>query len=264
MSYGTFGTTSNTFADGAVGGVTPATRSSLVESVGNIMCFPFRDDLLDTTGNHTIDSGGFTLETQDPVSAPNNYYSYDPYNMLVVDQVASNNSRILASTQAHQIPHASPVSFGFFVMFRTWDTSTAKLLISGSAVNVSNYGIQRNPTLGWHFQGSALTTMGDQRNKTPTGRWTHIAMTVTANRSSGPTGTFYINGTAVWTGVVNNAAAVSSTDDFSFAADSSDITSQWNGFLANVFVTDTLLNAATIRALSDECHGHASPYTPGI
>ena len=260
MSYGAFGSTTNIFSDGGVGGGSPVRSSTLVESVGNIMCFPFKDDLLDTTGNHVIDAGSFTLETQAPDAAPNNLYSYDQNSMLNVTTVSLANSLITANSRPHQIPHTEPVSFGFFFFTRAWPGSTPEFMSSGDF----NYGLQRQVNNGWRFATSGIAAMGDQRNKVPAARWTHIVMTVTANRASGPTGTFYINGTAVWTGGVANAGTVSSTDNFSFAADHSDTTSRINGFMANVFVTDTLLDSATIKALSDECFGHASPYTPGI
>lgn len=262
MSYGAFGAIKNTFADGAVGGSNLRTHDTLL-SVGNIMAFPFITDTLDATGNHTIDDGTPVLITQLPDASPNNPYSYDNQNMLHCRTTASAAPRVIASTQAHQIPHTEPVSFGFFIYARTWSGSTPQLMVSGPGSNQANYGIQRQASVGWRFQrsGGSVDTLGDQRNLTPTGRWFHLVMAVAGGRNTGSNAAaLYINGAEVWSGTVGACQTVSSTDNFSFTSDSGDSTSPWTGFMCNAFVTDTVVDAATARALSDESFGHASPY----
>jgi hypothetical protein len=264
MSYGAFGSTTNTFSDGAVGG-SPVRKQDVLESVGNIMTFPFKDDLLDVTGNHTIDSGTPLLVDQDPASNPSDHYTYDNQNMLLARTTVSTAPRILASTQAHQIPLTEPVSFGFFLYMRSVGT-TGQFMVSGPGGNESQYGLQRQSSAGWRFQGQGTTTMGDQRDITPPGRWLHVGFAVAGGDRStgGNASSFYINGIEVWTGNVGNSKVVNTTDDFSFQSDSDGAQAAWSGFMCNCFLTDTIVDAATFKALSDESFGHASPFAPVV
>lgn len=264
MGYGGWGADQYIFnAQGAIGGV-PARQSTECESVGNILCFPFSADTLDKSGNHTIDDGNPKLVTQLPAANPNDHYTYDGNNMLEADQVATEAPRIIASTQAHQIPLTEPVTFGMFMYARTWGGGTPQLMVSGPGSNASNYGMQRQGSVGWRYQGDAgnTTTLGDQRDLTPTGRWFHWTLAIAGSRNTASAAKFYINGTPVWSGNVTSGDPPLSTDNFSFISDSDESTGGWNGFVCNCFVTDTLLSDATIKALSDESFGHASPFAP--
>ena len=264
MSYGAFGSTINTFADGAVGGGAPVTRSTVVESIGNILCFPFKDDLLDTSGNHTIDYGTSALGTVYGAGSTGSY-TYDGNNMLLLDNVAASAPRIIASTQAHQVPHDKPLSFGCFMMGTSYFL-TVQLMNSGPGSNRANYGLQMQSSAGWRYVGFATTDLGHHRDLTTTGRWFHIAMVVdsTARGTGSNPAEFYINGQPVWTGDVGSSQTVLSTDNFAFACEADETVPDWDGFMSNAFVTDTVLDRATIKALSDESFGHASPYVPTV
>ena len=249
-----------TAAPGGAGGIggTPERSSTVLESVGNIMAFPFKDDALDLTGNHVIDTNTPSLITVDPAAAPSNHYTYDGLPMLRSATTTGFAPRIVASTQAHQIPLSEPVTFGFFC-YRRNDAATPQFMCSGPGTTSSNYGIQRQASAGWRSLGGGVTTMGDHRNMTPTGKWFHIVLAHSGSRSSSHAGAFYINGQEVWTGDLISSAPAA-TDDFGFTNQSTSDNSGFNGFMCNCFVTDTLLDAQTIKALSDESFGHASPY----
>jgi hypothetical protein len=218
----------------------------------NILCCPLFDDT-DLTGNHVFDDGTPTFANVD-----SNHGCYDGGPALVASTTAGTGMRVIADSQAHQIPHTEPVTFGFLIYMRTI-SGTPQLMNSGPGANNSNYGIQRQASAGWRHQGSGVTTLGDHRTKTPAGRFYHVCLAIEANRSSSPAGAFYLNGQEAWTGTIGNAQAVSSTDDFAFTGDADETNSSWTGFMVNAFVTDTLLDPATIKNLSDEAFGHASP-----
>jgi hypothetical protein len=265
MSYGAFGGYVSTFGKGAVGGTTPVRGSSVLESVGNIMAFPFKDDLLDKSGNHTIDYGTSVLGTSYGIGSTSGSYTYDGENMLLLDNVASSAPRVIASTQAHQIPHNKPVSFGCFVMGSSY-FFTLQTMNSGPGGNRANYGLQLHTTAGWRYVGFATTDLGDFSELTTSGRWFHIAMVVdSTSRGTGSNpAEFYINGQPVWSGDVGNSQTVLSTNNFAFACEADETVPDWDGFISNAFVSDNVLDRATIKALSDESFGHASPYVPTI
>jgi hypothetical protein len=104
--------------------------------------------------------------------------------------------------------------------------------------------------------------MGVNFEETPGGRWFHVCLAIdSTSRGTGSNAAeFYLNGQPVWSGDVNASQTVNTTDVYSFACDQDETASDIDGFMANVFVTDTVLDRATIRALSDESFGHASPY----
>ncbi len=236
---------------GQIGDTVP-TRGAMDTDICNILCCPLFDDT-DLTGNHVFDDGTPTFANID-----SNHGCYDGGTALVASTSAGTGLRMIASSQPHQIPHTEPVTFGFLIYMRTI-SGTPQLMCSGPGANNSNYGIQRQASAGWRHQGSGVTTMGDHRSKTPAGRFYHVCLAIEAGRSSSPAGAFYLNGQEAWTGTIGNAQAVSSTDDFAFTGDADETNSSWTGFMVNAFITDTLLDAATIQNLSDEAFGHASP-----
>lgn len=227
-------------------------RVSVSPDICNILCCPLFDDA-DLTGNHTFEEGTPTFATHNDFHA-----AYDGANMLQASATAGTGMRTLVDSQAHQIPHTEPVTFGFHIYMRTI-SGTPQLMNSGAGANNSNYGIQRQASAGWRFQGVGVTNLGDHRTKTPTGRWYHVCLAIAANRASSPAAAFYLNGQEAWTGTLGAADTVSTTDNFAFTGDSDESNSSWTGMMSNAFITDTLLDAATIKNLSDEAHGHASP-----
>lgn len=266
MSYGAFGSTINTFAKGAIGGV-PQRESAVLEAVGNILAFPFSTDLLDKSGNgQVIDAGTTGLGNTYFKSATNCSHSYDGNNMLLLDQDGATSApRITAASQAHQVPHTSPVTFGGFMM-GTNLTYTLQLFGSGPGSNSSNYCLQLQSSAGWRFQGNGVTNMGVNFEETPAGRWFHICLAIdSTSRGTGSNAAeFYLNGQPVWSGDVVASQPVNTTDVYSFSCDQDETDPDIQGFMANVFVTDTVLDRTTIRALSDESFGHASPYVSVI
>jgi hypothetical protein len=252
---------------GGPGGIgsTPQRSSAVLESVANILAFPFSTDVLDKSGNgQVIDAGVPTLLSQDPGTAGANPYTYDGANMFHIDDVVGEAPRITAASQAHQVPRSEPITFGCFLYFKSLVGTPQILVSSDAAGSGGNYGLQRQGSAGWRFEGASLTTLGDQRELTPIGRWFHIAMAVAGGRDTSSAGEFYINGNPVWGGTVAASDAPSSADEFGFGSHFGDTTANWVGFMCNVFVTDTLLDAATIKALSDESFGHGSPWSPSI
>lgn len=249
---------------GGVGGAIPVASSAVVEEVGNILCFPFKNDLLDTTGNHVIDYGSSVLGTSYGTGLSASH-SYDGENMLILDNVATSAPRVDASSKPHQIPHTKPVSLGCFMMGTSYFL-TIQMMRSGAGANNGNYGLQLHSSVGWRFSAASDTALGDNRDLTPTARWFHVAMVVasTSRGTGGNAAEFYINGQPVWDGTVGSAMTVNTTDNFSFSCDATETSPDWDGFMANAFVSDNVLDRDTIRALSDECFGHASPYVPTV
>lgn len=247
---------------GAVGEAGPVRASTLCESIGNIMSFPFNGDALDKSGNHTLDSGSTTLATIAPESAGYmQAYTYDGSSMLYCQTTVGTVPSIVADSQAHQIALASPVSFGFFFM-RTADNGAPFFMKSGPGSTASNYGVTLNSSLGWRFTGDgALQSMGDHREHTPIGRWAHIGLTLEATRNgdAGSTGRFYINGQEAWTGALRCSAPVS-THDFGLCTETDENDTNFHGWFCNAFLTDTVVTADDMRALSDEAFGHSSDY----
>jgi len=228
------------------------TRGAMDTGICNILCCPLFD-ATDLTGNHVFDYGTPTFGNNE-----SNHGSYDGGAALQASTTVGTPLRVTTDNQAHQIPHTEPVTFGALVYMRS-ASGTPQLLCSGSGTNNSNYCLQRQASVGWRFQGVGVTAMGDHRDKTPNGRWYHVCLAIAANRASSPAAAFYLNGQEAWTGTLGAAQAVSTTDDFAFTTDALDTTSSFNGFMINAFVTDTLLDATTIKNLSDEAFGHASP-----
>jgi len=257
MAYSGYGAESYIFnAAGAVGG-DQSRRSTVLESVGNILACPFQDDILDKTGNHTYDTGTDTIITS--ASSDNLYHGTG---MLDVTGGAGNALICTATSAPHQIPLTEPVTIGCFLQWTTL-VSTPQILVSTNAAGSSgNYGLQRQSSAGWRWQGSSLTTLGDHREITPIGRWFHVAIAVEGGRSTASAAEFYINGQAVWTGDVSASSAPASDDWFTPTLHYNDGASNWTGRLCNAFISDNLLDAATIKALSDEAFGHASPWAP--
>ena len=241
-------------SEGGAGGIggTVTRSADVLTSVGNILAFPFTNDTLDASGNHVIDSGTPNIVTTGT-------YTYGE-GMLECTAVNFQAPRIIAASQAHQIPHTSPVTFGFFMMGTVYH-GTLQLMVSGGGGNDGNYGIQRQGSAGWRFQGIGVTTMGDHRDITPTGRWYHICLAIdsTSRGTGGNAAEFYINGHPVWSGNVGAAQVVSTDHDFSFLCDADEQATDITGRFSHAFVTDTVPDRATIRALSDEAFGHASP-----
>lgn len=229
-------------------------RIEIGTDIGNILCCPLSADLTDLTGNHVFDYGTPSFGTADSTHG-----SYDGGTMMIVENSAALNPRIIADgAAAHQIPHTSPVTFGAFIYPRVYNGSPA-MLCSGNGGFGNNYGLYRQSTAGWQFLGNGQTSMGNHKTKTPIQRWFHVCMAVSANRTTSPAAAFYLNGREVWSGTVN-AEAVQTTDNFALTSDADDTSAAWEGLMCNAFVTDTLLSAATIKNLSDESFGHASPW----
>jgi len=250
---------------GGIGAV-PTRASTVLESIGNILAFPFKDDALDKSGNgQVIGAGTASLITQDPAANPDDHYTYDAQPMLRCTATVGFVPIITADSQAHQVPLSEPLSFGFFYYVRS-ATGTPEFMYSGPSAggNTCNYGVQRQASVGWRsLGGGGVTAMGDHRDITPFGRWSHIVVVHSGSRSSSHAGAFYVNGVEVWNGNLVSSAPLS-THDFSFNDTANATNSDFEGFMCNAFVTDTLLDAATIKALSDESFGHGSPYAPSI
>lgn len=258
MGYGT----STVAPEGAVlipqkGGIYSPTsaRIAVTPEIGNILCCPLDTDLRDLSGNHTFDYG---------TPAFSNFFgshgSYDGGVMMNVLNDSAKNARIIADgAAAFQIPHSSPVTFGAFIYATTFN-SVPQLMSSGTGTWTRNYGISRSSSAGWRFMGATITNMGDQRTLTPLLRWWHCCVVVQSGRTSSAAAAFYINGREVWTGNVD-AHVVSTADNFALASGSNSTNSDWEGHMCNAFVTDTVLDPAAIKNLSDESFGHASPWT---
>lgn len=226
----------------------------VISEVGNILCFPFTQDLLDVTGNHTIDDGTPYLTTAN---------SYNFQQQLGVNYGVGLTPRILAASQAHQVPLSSPVTFGMFMMARSY-TYSLQLMGSGPGANASNYCLQLQSVAGWRYQGSggSTTDLGDHRDITPPGRFFHLCLAIdSGSRSTGGNAAeFYINGHPLWSGNVVAGNTVNVNDNFSFLCDQDEnVSDLTNGVFSHCFVADSALDRATIRALSDEAFGHASP-----
>jgi hypothetical protein len=229
-------------------------RVSVTPDIGNILCCPFGTNAIDLTGNHTVDDGTpvFSNVTQ-------NHYTYDSADMLEASTDAGTAPRVLADSQAHQIPLANPVTFGFFMRPSQYNGSPY-FMCSGAATATGNYGIHRSTITGWHHTGTGFTALGDYEEITEAPRTFHVALAISGGRGAAPAAEFYLNGTPVWSGNLGASIAPLTTHNLGLTAASTANDSNWHGHFCNAFISDTLLDPATIKNLSDESFGHASPW----
>ncbi len=93
------------------------------------------------------------------------------------------------------------------------------------------------------------------------GRGFHVAM---RSEDGSNDGTFFWNGNEIWTGALgtNGRKSAAGSDIFSWneASPTSD-NPRFEGYMNNLFIAGTDLSNAQIKQLSDEAHGHSSPWT---
>ena len=95
------------------------------------------------------------------------------------------------------------------------------------------------------------------------GRWFHVAMRCDDGDNSG---SFFWDGHEVWSGALGTNGRKFAQGSDTFALNEASVTSDnpgWEGYMTNLFIAGRALSNAEIKALSDEAHGHASPYTLG-
>lgn len=245
-----------------VGGVgLPPERIDVSPTIANILCCPFSTDRTDVAGNHTFNVGTSTLPAN---------VGYNNETMLRTERGAGDKITTQASEPAHAIGGTDPVTFGAFMRIGFWN-STSQILTSAATGGDANYGLIRFTNGDWGFRGATGGGAGAawqvMVNRDPEddadGLWFHVAMRCNAGAN---TGQFFWNGTKLWDGTLgtNGRHVATGTDRFMLnEASPSNDNAQFEAWWGNVFVTDTELTDAEIKRLSDECFGHASPYTSG-
>jgi len=246
------------FAPGAIGG--SPQRQDISPSVANILCMPFNGDYIDKTGNHT-------MAPRDSTMTPN--IGYNGESQVFIERGSNDSLRTGAGEPAHAIGGTDPVTFGFF--FRPTYLASVQYFCCSSRNDGSgfcNYGLRRvgGDAGTWYFIGGAgigaSTTLVDPGYIDDRGiHWLHVAFRCDSGAN---TGAFFINGTKLWEGAIAARKTAEASDLFNLNEVSSTTNNpQVEGYIGNLFVTDSALSDTNIKLLSDQSFGHASPYVAG-
>ena len=252
---------------GAIGG--EPERQDVGTDIADILCCPFTTDRTDLTGNHTLIPGDSTIEPGGITTG------YNGEAVLMCNRGAGGAVRTTASEDAHAIGGTDPVTFGMFLRPTFWNT-TSNFLCSTGTGGGQNYGLTRFVDGSWGFRndqgggsGSAWRVMinrdpeDDDTQIANAGRWFHVAMRCDDGANEG---SFFWDGNEIWSGAfgTNGRKVANPTDIFSInEASATSDNPGWEGYLTNVFIASRALSNAEIKALSDEAHGHSSPWTVG-
>jgi len=248
---------------GSVGG--SPERVDVSTYLCDILCCPFTTDYTDLTGNHTW------LPGNSVITAGSNLISYNGETSLRTVDGGGASVKTSASEPEHAIGGTDPVTFGFFLRVTFWN-STSQFMTSAASGGDANYGLIRFTNGDWGFRGATGGGSGSawrvminrfQEDGNVIGRWFHVAMRCEDGVNEG---TFFWNGNEIWTGALgtNGRHVATPTDILSLneASPTSD-NPQWEGYMNNAFVAGRDLSNAEIKQLSDEAHGHSSPWTRG-
>jgi len=248
---------------GSIGG--SPERVDVSTGLCDILCCPFTTDFTDLTGNHTWNNvNGDAL-----ITAGSNLISYNGETSLrTLDDVGS-ALRTSASEPEHAIGGTDPVTFGCFLRVTFWN-STSQFMTSSATGGNANYGLIRFTNGDWGFRGASGGGSGAawrvmvnrfQEDANAIGRWFHVCMRCEDGSNDG---TFFWNGNEIWTGALgtNGRKAAAPTDIFNWneASPTAD-NPRFEAYMNNLFVAGRDLSNAEIKQLSDEAHGHASPWT---
>ncbi len=254
-------TTGLPLSPGAIGG--SPQRKDVSTDLCEILCCPFTTDYTDLTGNHTWNTGNSFIETG------SNLISYNGEDVLRTIDGSGASVKTNASEPEHAIGGTDPVTFGCFLRVSFWN-STSQFMTSGATGGNANYGLIRFTNGDWGFRGASGGGSGSawrvmvnryQEDGNVLGRWFHVAMRCEDGSNDG---TFFWNGNEIWTGALgtNGRKSAAGSDIFSWneASPTSD-NPRFEGYMNNLFIAGTDLSNAQIKQLSDEAHGHSSPWT---
>jgi len=241
---------------GSIGSVPVSTDITAADA--NILACPFSTDNTDVTGNHTFGAAGtFTAST-----------GYNGETTFNTSAANTSIDTIAGSGTAHDIAIASPVTFGGFF----------KLVGSPQAVNP--YLISSAVSGGAGTHNYSLVLISGSLNLqagTPTGTLTDFAW----SPHEAPAAAVMANSSG-WYHIVCQLEAGRTTarlfvDGKQFGADKTSIPAgalggnlfingingvaagELNAFNRNLFISDTLIDAATIRSLAERSYGHGLP-----
>lgn len=247
---------------GAIGG--SPERADVSTDLCDILCCPFTTDYTDLTGNHTWNTGNSFIETG------SNLISYNGEDVLRTIDGTGASMKTNASEGEHAIGGTDPVTFGCFLRVSFWN-STSQFMTSSVSGGSANYGLIRFTNGDWGFRGAVgggsgqawrVMTNRFQEDANVIGRWFHVAMRCEDGVNEG---TFFWNGNEIWTGALGTngrKSANPAADIFSWnEANPTSDNPRWEGYANNLFVAGRDLSNAEIKQLSDEAHGHASPWT---
>jgi hypothetical protein len=236
----------------------------------DILCCPFTTDRTDLTGNHTIAPGNSTIVPGSSITA------YNGEACLRLNQSAGGAVRTNASEPAHAIGGTDPVTFGFFLRPTFWNTTSQFVTSAAVGSGDANYGLLRFVNGDWGFRGATGGGLGSawiiMINRSPedsttslahAGRWSHVAMRCDDGSNSG---SFFWDGHEIWSGAfgTNGRHIATGSDIFGLnEANSASDNPGWTGYMNNLFIASRALSNVEIKALSDEAHGHSSPWTFG-
>lgn len=243
------------YAPGAIGG-NPG-RQDISPSVANILCMPFNGDYIDKTGNHTMDPRATIMTSA---------IGYNREDQLFIDRGGAQSLRTGASEPAHAIGGTNPVTFGFFFRPTYYGSFFACCSSKNDSSGNCNYGLTRTGSGNagtWYFRGGTSTTLlVNPGTIDDLGvHWYHAAFRCNSGTN---TGAFFINGTKLWEGATVARKAAEASDLFNLNEYVSTTSNpQVEGYIGNVFVTDSALSDSNIKLLSDQSFGHASPYVVG-
>lgn len=214
----------------------------------NIAAFPFRGDAIDQTANHVINNGV-------PAFSANGLYGYN-----TLDTTPGNfgiNALNIGGGVAHQIPNATPVSFGCLHRLIAGSGATPYVLSSSFAGGGGNHNYSLVYIGGQlHFQsgpGGGVATIplpfipGFDR-------FFHICAVLPGGRA---TITLYIDGIDVSGPLATGAAgAPVGTDDLHIANVGLGVPAGGlSGYMRNAFITNTQLTQPQIATLVNEAYG---------
>lgn len=246
---------------GAIG--TVPTSTDITAADGNILACPFSTDNTDVTTNHTFDVAGT--------------FSANGYNGETVFNSSAANTSIdteggSGSGTAHKIATASPVTFGgMFKLVGSPQATNPYFLSSAETGGTGNHNYSIVLISGsLNLQSGAAGTLRDfnwnphaapaAADMANSSGWYHIVMQLEAGRS---TGRLFIDGKQFGADQVAlnpGAPDAGVGSDFFYVHGINGVPAgELNAFARNVFITDTLMTAATIRRLAEESYGHGLP-----
>lgn len=243
---------------GSIGSVPISTDITAADA--NILACPFSTDNTDVTGNHTFDvAGTFTAST--------GYNGETTFNTSAANTSIDTEGGSGSGT-AHRIATASPVTFGgMFKLVGSPQAANPYLMasaVSGGAGN-HNYSLvliggSLNLQTGagtlrdFNWIPHSAPAAADMANSSG---WYHIVMQLEAGRT---TGRLFIDGKQFGADeVALTAGAPGGTDNLYINGINGVAAGELNAFNRNLFITDTLLTAATIRSLAERSYGHGLP-----
>lgn len=236
------------------GGGGGALSSAKAIQYGNIMCFPFTDDLLDVTGNHDM--------TQTPVGNVPSLAAEGPGGVNVVDFAGASKYLYSQPAPPADLSELTNITVAFAMKYNRGGAVVDSAFCQGVPDRDQNYGFF--PSYVGAFAGDPLWGQGAGGSSGRYTRWTdaqapndgawhHYAFSLIAPRSGSNLVVWFLDGALYSQQVIDPFDLPQFGDRFHLGG-TGNSTYGLDGYLRNFIIADTLLSTE-IAELSAEALG---------